>query len=475
MPTGKPDLRFGPGTSSGFTAGGVAAFDDLRPAAVVRELIQNALDAARSAAVGHAKVRFRLTRVNTSDIPGLDSYERAFDSAVATQEEMAGGSLSGQAKLITSRIEEALDRDELDVLSVLDNGIGLNKQRMNALLSDGLSIKDAAATGTYGNGHLTAIPASDLRYLFYAGLTRNGRRIGAGHAVLASHYEDGENHQRAADGFYIRKFNASRRSLFDYATGRQLPRLLARELDEIAAIGAHGTAVIIPAFNHFLEDESGETLWDMVSHAASANFFVAIEEKKLVVTVEDHRSGNGHATWTLEQSSLADVLASHKDKRRAKAFLNGNRAFDAHSVYRTCRPHRIETDSGSIDVRWREDPAGATRVDLCRNGMWITDNIPMVRQSFADQVPFHAILSLNAPNGQELHDFIRMAEGPLHDAITIKRLQSRERAACRSALRQIAQWLKKHTRTVESETYFSDDFLTLDFAGADGKGGWQVS
>ena len=49
MPNHAPDLRFGPGTSGGFTPAGVAAFDNLRPAAVVRELIQNALDAARAA------------------------------------------------------------------------------------------------------------------------------------------------------------------------------------------------------------------------------------------------------------------------------------------------------------------------------------------------------------------------------------------------------------------------------------------
>ena len=38
MPRPVPDLRFGPGTSGGFTPAGVAAFDNLRPAAVVREL-----------------------------------------------------------------------------------------------------------------------------------------------------------------------------------------------------------------------------------------------------------------------------------------------------------------------------------------------------------------------------------------------------------------------------------------------------
>ncbi len=467
MPRRAPDLRFGPGTSGGFTPAGVAAFDNLRPAAVVRELIQNSLDAARNAGVSPAIVRFRLTRVHRDTVPGIESYERAFDKAVQTQETMTGGPLAGQAQLTAETIRSALAQDELDVLCVLDNGVGLDEQRMNALLSDGMSVKDGAATGTYGNGHSTAIPASDLRYLLYGGLTEGGHRIGAGHAVLASHYETGKRHQRSGDGFYIRDFQASHETLYDYATGRQLPGLIAQALDLIEAEAPHGTAVIIPSFNHFIEEQG---LWPMVSHAASANFFVAIEEGDLVVSVEDHRWGTDEVPWALDRSNLAEVLDSHRDKRRAAAFLNGRRAYEAHGVYRTGERHLVETDAGAIEIRLRENPEGITRVDLCRNGMWITDRIPGVSQSFADQVPFHAVLSLNALDGRNLHDFIRIAEGPLHDAITIKRLPAPQRKACRSALGAITQWMLRNTRAVKSDAYLSDDFLTLDFGDAGGKG-----
>ena len=467
MPRRAPDLRFGPGTSGGFTPAGVAAFDNLRPAAVVRELIQNSLDAARNAGVSPAIVRFRLTRVHRDTVPGIESYERAFAKAVQTQETMTGGPLAGQAQLTAETIRSALAQDELDVLCVLDNGVGLDEQRMNALLSDGMSVKDGAATGTYGNGHSTAIPASDLRYLLYGGLTEGGRRIGAGHAVLASHYETGKRHQRSGDGFYIRDFRASHETLYDYATGRQLPGLIAQALDLIETEAPRGTAVIIPAFNHFLEEQG---LWPMVSHAASANFFVAIEEGDLVVSVEDHRWGEDKYPWTLDRSNLADVLDTHRDKRRAAAFLNGRRAFEAHDVYRAGERHLVETDAGVIEIRLRENPDGITRVDLCRNGMWITDRIPGVSQSFADQVPFHAVLSLNALDGRDLHDFIRIAEGPLHDAITIKRLLAPQRKACRSALGAITQWMLRSTRAVKSDAYLSDDFLTLDFGDTGGKG-----
>ena len=198
-------LRFGPGSPSGFTPSGIASFSDLRPAAVVRELIQNSLDAAVEANVGTAVVRFRLTRRKTSYIPGIREYQRAFLAAVDNHKRMGGGELPSQAQRVVQVMQAAAFRDEQDILSVLDNGIGLNETRMTALLSDGVSAKGEAATGTFGNGHSVAIPASDLRYVLYGGLNSKQDRICAGHAVIASWVVPNETYPRSGDGFLIRR------------------------------------------------------------------------------------------------------------------------------------------------------------------------------------------------------------------------------------------------------------------------------
>ncbi|MYH16419.1 MAG: hypothetical protein F4149_14730, partial [Gammaproteobacteria bacterium] len=466
----KPDLLFGPGASSGFTPTGIAAFDNLHPAAVVRELIQNALDAARAAKVRSARVRFELTQVRRDAIPGIQHYEKTFAKAIETQRKMSQGSLARQAELVVERIQGALNQDEVDVLTVFDNGIGLDESRMNALLSDGVSVKDGAATGTYGNGHATAIPASDLRYVLYAGVTEDGRRIGSGHAVLASHYAAGEKHLRAGDGFFIRDFRAGRQGeLFEYTRGPGLSGVISQAIGKIKRQSGHGTAVIIPAFNNFLEDQS---LWSMVAHSASANFFVAIEEHKLEVTVIDHRPNSDAAAHTLNRSTLSEVLEEHSDKRRAAAFLNGQRAFEAHKAYRGGARHSIKTGAGRIGVRLIESESGTTRIDLCRNGMWITDNLPGFYQRFTDRVPFQAVLTLNAHEGRRLHNYIREAEGPLHDSLSLqKRLGVDDRRACREALGEIRDWLLRNTAAVKSDTYVPEDFLTLDFGDDSGTGG----
>ena len=55
------------------------------------------------------------------------------------------------------------------------------------------------------------------------------------------------------------------------------PSWSPQQLDSIREADGHGTVVIIPAFNNFLENTS---LWHMVSQAASANFFAAIEARR---------------------------------------------------------------------------------------------------------------------------------------------------------------------------------------------------
>ena len=471
--TDDADLKFGPGSSTGFSAAGIAAFDDLRPAAVVRELVQNSLDAARSAGVKKAIIHFCLDNVAREDIPGIEAYELAFRRALERQRDSKTGSLPGQAQLIADRIEASLDELRLDVLSVVDNGVGLDERRMNALLSDGVSAKEDRATGTYGNGHFTAVPASDLRYVLYGGVTADGSRIASGHAILASHYVHGEEYLRGADGFLVRGFNAGQSTLYDYVTGDDIPQLIQRDLNSIQTSHGHGTSVIITAFNHFLEPHN--SLWTMVAQAASANFFVAIEEGALEIKVDDRRPDHDSLALTLDRTSLPDILSQHQGQKRSGAFLSGHRAFDAHRAFRNGRRHIIETEAGAISIHLREDPTGTTRIDLCRNGMWITDDrsstgIPGFYYSFTDRIPFHAVLSLNADDGHDLHDLIRIAEGPLHDSIRVKRLPPADQSRCRKALREVRAWILNHTKAIQSDSYTPDDFLTLDFGDEGGTG-----
>ena len=467
MSTSELDLRFGPGASAGFTPAGIAAFKDLRPAAVVRELLQNSLD-ARSPDQPTVRVWFSVKRQKLKKIPGLKSYWEALEAAVKTQKEMGDGQLSGQAELVVRAMTRVFGSDH-DVLTVIDNGIGLNEKRMNALLSDGVSAKESAAsTGTYGNGHCVAIPASDLRYVLYAGLTQDGARIASGHAVIASHAVPGELF-RGGDGFLVRGFlDGVNGRIYDYGAEQDIPKLLLAALDDVENRFGHGTAVVIPAFNNFKEGST--SLWTMVSRAAACNFFGAIDEGKLIVEVQD-----SDGTRTLERRNLKTTLALFRDEKRSRAFLSGSKAWDALEALRTGLPHVIETDIGKVHVRLLHRQSGSPRIDLCRNGMWITNDnrLPGFYYKFGDREPFQAVLQLHPDEGGELYELIKQSEGPLHNRVNFKYLPRKDKHKVKSALIQIREWLRDHVPTVSKEEFSPDDFLVLEGEdGAEGSAGW---
>lgn len=453
-----PELNFVPGINTGFTTVGISAFDELRPEAVVRELVQNSLDACRLAKVEKTKVLFRLDRVPLNKIPGIETYRETFNAAMECQKNTIT-KLPDQAENITNRIKHTLKKTHIDVLSIIDNGIGLNRTRMDALLSDGVSVKENNSSGTFGNGHFTTVPASDLRYILYGGVTNNNDRIGSGHAILASHRKEGENQVRGADGFFIRDHAASP-AIYDYATGKEVPELISSDLDRIKTFSDHGTAVLITAFNNFLEED---TLWELVAPGAAANFFIALQEELLEIEVKDTRPGQKPEVQILNSDTLEEILMKHKDNKRSKNFISGFAAYEAYQAYSKGRLNPIYTKEGKVDVYFQEKQDGRTRIDLCRNGMWITKNIPNLNGQFTERIPFHLVLTLDENSGKELYKLIRLAEGPLHESISLKRLDKDQSKRCRNALKEIRDWVLNYAEPIKTDSYTLTDFLTIDF------------
>ena len=473
MASNTPKLIFQEWPCAGFTPAGIAAFSDLRPAAVIRELIQNSLDAAREANGETAIVRFRLTEGKTSCIPGIQDYKKAFNRAVETQKEESGGEMPSQANLVVKAIKGALNKDTHNILSVLDNGIGLNKSRMRALLSDGVSSKGNDASGSYGNGHFVAIPVSDLRYIFYGGITNDGNSIGAGHAVLASHHVgEGKNKtHRSGSGFFVLGLGGNIEEMYQCATSGAIPSLIMENLEDIKKTSSHGTAVVIPAFNNFRELKAG-TLWQMIAQAAACNFFAAIERGNLVVHVEDLRTEGCGNKKILDRSSLPDVLEKHH-KNKHSAFLSGERAFSAHETLRHGEDFIVHTCAGDINVRLLKKRSGDSRIDLCRNGMWITNDkkINAFRNYFKDRKPFHAVLLLDAGIGNDLHGLVREAEGPLHDSISTKYLSKDDKKTLLTALQEIRKYLLGCTEELDDKPFSPNDFLVFDDEDGQAPGG----
>lgn len=466
-------LRFGPGEPAGFTSVGVAGFQNLNPAAVVRELIQNSLDAAREARRDIARVRFEVLEHSLNDIPGIREYRASFRRAVQAQMELQSGKLSAQADLVVQSIRRRLSARRCKTLFILDNGIGLDTSRMNGLLGDGLSIKDDSGAGAFGNGHYVVVPASDLRYILYGGRTHDGSAICAGHAILASHQSNRE--VCGKDGYFVRGFQPGK--LFDryiFARDQAVPAYLAERLQWIASRWSPGagTVVAVPCFNEFNIRDEDATLWDLIAKPAACNFFAAFANSELCVEVAERDS-----VEKLDAGSIAEVLESVAEQKRSRNFLSGSRAMSAFETIRWDSHKKVvRTPIGDIPIWLREiRDGGISRIDLCRAGMWISDDIPKLRrQKFSDLKPFHCVLQLDAACG-EVHDLVRKAEGPLHNHLEARKwLSAEERTSLDRALNQVADEIRETVGTLSSDRVFVDDVLQISDYGV-GVGGRQAS
>lgn len=455
--TRKPDLYFSSsGTNEGFTSAGVQGFNDLNPTAIVRELIQNSLDAAREAGSNQAIIRFEVKKTDLNEIPAIDTYRKAFLKAEKDQSKLNQG-LSDQAKMVTDTIKNCLNESEVSTLFVLDNGVGLDNMRMNALLGDGVSAKSSAGAGAVGNGHLTAIPASDLRYVLYGGLN-DDKKIASGHAVLAS-FEDDKEEMRSKDGYFVLSINCKINNPHDYPQGN-IPSFINDKLNWIKEKYKRGTVVALPAFNRF--KENGMDLWDTIKNSAACNFFLAIAGGGLKVEYCDD-SGEKKLDKDNIDKVFGNGLANEKRARRARKFLSGSRAAEAYTTGVKGKKHEVDVGCGQVTVYIRElTGGGISRIDLCRNGMWITDDLPRLSpNSFRDKKPFHCLITVDASDG-DIHRLIRKSEGPLHNHIESQKwLLDDEKKTLRNAFGKISDYLKNNLEKLQEESFRVSNFLSV--------------
>ena len=126
-------LKFGKANSLvGFSSLKTSRFNNLPPARIVRELVQNSLDAAKEAGVSPAIVRFGVRKARMSDVPDFQGHSRAVQKAMEHHKKESGGKLPEPAQEAVNRINDGLDavkKGKASLLSVTDNGIGLDAKK----------------------------------------------------------------------------------------------------------------------------------------------------------------------------------------------------------------------------------------------------------------------------------------------------------------------------------------------------------
>lgn len=452
----KPNLYFSlSGTREGFTAAGVQGFSDLNPAVLVRELIQNSLDAVREDGRSKTIVRFELEEIELAEVPAIDTYRDTIRQAEHDQSRIQNdGKLPDQAAMVVGAIKDCLRKKKVKVLYILDNGMGLDEKRMTGLLSDGVSVKSSAGSGAVGNGHLTAIPASDLRYVLYGGVCEGGNKIASGHAILASF--SGKDGLMGKDGYYALDFKSLMEDPYDFPSENQIDPLIKKKLDWIESKYEKGTAVIIPGFNQFREQ--GIDLWDAIKKASACSFFAAIADGHLEVVCRSNDSEKRLCESNIKKVFESDIAS----EKRAKKFLSGSRAADAYKTAKEGNAHTVDVGCGRVKVILRDISDGKSRIDLCRNGMWISDSLPRLSTyKFNNRKPFHCLIKVTANDG-DIHGLIRKSEGPLHNHIEAQKwLSPEEQSQLDDAFKEISNFLSNNLEELQEQEFSISDILSV--------------
>ena len=448
----------------GFRSSGLSAYNNVDPHTVIRELVQNALDAARAAEREVVRVVFDLEEIETSEIPARSQYREHLENAIESQRKMQN---IEQSTSIIDTLRTSVEASPVPVLWVLDNGIGLNNEGMEKLLGDGQSAKaDEATAGSYGNGHMTSFPASNLRYVVYGGVHKAGRTV-SGHAILASHLH-GET-VCGEDGYLAEQVRANDLlDRFDFYDGSGIP-VLREKLDWIEEKFGTGSAVGILGFNKFNRCRSNEKVLEVIETVVATHFAPLIHDGAMEVEL---RLGGAH-TRTVDGDVLGQILERRKDRERRDRNAIGPSGRQAWDTLETLKPeyrHTIDTQFGK--VRWHVRPlargaSGGTHVQLFKNGMWITNDVPHNKASdYRNVVPFNGVVLLEPKAAKPACGLVGRFEGPRHIYIdlTIESRASVQRKELDLFLKELHRKVLKLVPALESGEY-DPGFFSIEVPG----------
>ncbi len=407
-------------------------YEDVGHETIIRELTQNALDAATREAEPKrpCELLFEIRRIPTNSIPGVEICQEHL--GYMHQWEQIGQQKFEVELNRLRRLYNTNETPEVTCLLARDNGVGLDADRMDKMFGEGdsgKSEKDGASGGTHGVGHKTAFAAGDMNYVLYGGVCRDksGRahKTASGHVIFPSHKKQDELFTRwTGDAYLARSLNQpnNKSNVEILNNEREIPILINDELDRIQRKFSTGSIVIIPAFNHFFDEGN---VVDLICEDVAKHFFIAIDQGRLSVHVIDYTvtSRSGPVEHTLKSRNDIEAVLTRQhilqDKRRRNPtqIVAGYYSNEAWKTWKENEKHLLNTRFGRVKAYVRYTETGPRRICVVRAGMFITDDdwdMPtgLKRNQFSSRKPFHAILHF----ADELHTEEVRADQILRDA-----------------------------------------------------------
>lgn len=415
----------------GFNHAGISHFTDNRESNLIRESIQNSLDARAGDAP--VNVACDLRELPLTAFCGAE-LRRVFDWVADSphndekgREQFEKGKrlLDYEQRITTLCIKDSnttgardvpRDGDAPSQWDSLTKGSGLPAKEQ----------KDAA--GSFGIGKHSAFAVTDLRAVLYSTAWRDPSRLNRrfiGKAILVSHIDGGGEHRRGTGYLSTGESNA--------------PPFKDNEVPHTFGLTEQGTAIYILGYR--LPPNQGRPAWQRASIAdAISNYFHAITHGNLVVSVGDVEvnADNIRAKY--------NALGANEKSSRTVNFIRVSQS----------QPAATENFDGIGQVNLRiqvydDEKTKSREIALVRDsGMMITSR-PADMAMGLGSIPqlwrgFTAIIECIS-GGQS--SYIRESESPKHDRLSIDYIDDSERKrAARIQLAELGRWIKTQIEAV---------------------------
>ncbi len=289
----------GSGNEQGYTDCGIELFKGKELLEnLAREICQNSLDARDPDAEGPVEVKFSLRMIQKDKHTLFSDYIQCIESC----KENWAGRMDNRLKDFLSAAEQMMSGSEIPVLVASDfNTKGLTgayadeeeKSPWRALAhTDGASVaKDSDSAGSYGIGKNAPFACTALSMVFYNTFAVDNTRAFQGTARMATLKINGK--KTVGTGHYLYLIDNENWRPIKEGDGCSFLDEFPRE--------RHGTDIIVVGFN-----EADNWINRMI-HAIVSNFFLAIHEGKLIVTVQDR---------VINATELPGIIEQYKDSRK---------------------------------------------------------------------------------------------------------------------------------------------------------------
>lgn len=437
------ELYFSLGTMSGFTAIELA---DKKEGYVnpLRELFQNSLDASRDANKENCEINIYIETISKNQIPHIDDYERVLEKAINTAKQQESYNENSQQRV--RPIKAALKQDKLQALMFSDNGTGMEKKKMDAILAGGVSIKGGDGSGgSFGVGNLSSYSLSSLRYVLYATKyeDENGaiKSLFTGSPILAGYRET--DAQRGSRGRIIQQKPVNEKNP-DFVYLEKFPDFIKPKMNKIDT----GTVVAILGLSENWDNEA--------EYAIVSNFFHGIVHGALEIKI--HRGGQEPKFINIDE--VESIIKSKKDVKRARGenILSGKSVYQALQAVLTDQQEITLSNSDKVHVCIKTDKETDPAIVLIRNGMLIARHDSMLSRDMdglrktSDFEPFTAVIDVGT-DAPKLLKLVKGAESPYHNKLQAKILAHNDEKRLKRLFKELSEEIKKHLVQIDRATF----------------------